>query len=311
MAGEFIKTVKLFQNLRERVFFVDEAERFTITHRFIVMTGLCSLAVACNLVGPSIFWGAGYMDWLQYCAFVTTGALVAEVCLLAIWCGLSQQAIKFRLPVTVALLLVVACSFCIGLQLPDLGRANQGMPLEAALMISGAGFGLFVVMQVPLWIIRRTTGCRIATPETATLGGSLQGRQFSVGYLMLWTAMIGVLLVLVRNSLPEAREGIPPRDLVSIVMFLLIYVGLSSLLCMPCIWITLAERPQIRSALTLAGAIVAGPFVILVCTNMIFPGQQIAEVVPSVLCYELGLAGTTLAMLFVLRLLGYRMLVTK
>jgi hypothetical protein len=34
------------------------------------------------------------------------------------------------------------------------------------------------------------------------------------------------------------------------------------------------------------------------------------ECVPFVLCYELGLTGTTLALLFVLRLLGYRMLVT-
>ena len=290
---------------------MDETERNTIARRVVVITGLCLLAVAGNVVVPSFFWGINQMDWLLHCVFVATGALVAEVCLLAIWCGSSLQAIKYRLPVTLALLLVATCSFCLGLQLPDMGQAGRGMPLEAALVITGAGFGLFVVMQVPLWLIWRTTGSRIATPETARLGESRQGKQFSLGYLMLGTALVGVLLVLVRNSLPEECDGIRLRELVEIFMFLLIYIGLSSLLCLPCIWITLTERPQIRSSLTLAGTIISGPFIMLACTNMIFPGQESAEVIPGVLCYEFGLAGTTLAVLFVLRSLGYRMFLTK
>ena len=174
-------------------------------------------------------------------------------------------------------------------------------------MIAGAAFGMFVVMQVPLWLTRRATQCRIATPESASFGESLEGKQFSVGYLLLWTTLAGLLQFLVRNTLPEHSERISPRQLVEIVMAILVYIGLSSLLCIPCVWIMLSERPQRGPVLLLAGALMAGPFLMLVFTNLIFGRLHTGELLVGVTCYEIGLSGTTLAVLLVLRFLGYRL----
>jgi acetyl esterase len=271
------------------------------------LAGLCLLGVAGNLVGPSIFWYSYRSEVLQHCAFVATGAMIAEVCLLAIWCGLSRQAITVRLPVTMALVLVGACSFCLGVQLPQ--RDNTvAVPLEAALMVAGGACAMFLVMQVPLWLIRCATRSRIGTPESIRLGPVLQGKQFSIGYLMLWMAFISVLLVIVRNSFPTQSEGVPLRILIEVATFLLIYIVLSSLLCLPCIWIALIERPRIYCALTLVATIIFGPFVVFVTTNSLLPGQDPIELVLGVLCYEIGFAGTTLGVLFAVRFLGYRML---
>ena len=266
---------------------VNKMKRNMNMRRACSIAGLCLLGVACNLLGPSIFWSSYRSEVLQHCAYVATGAMVAEVCLLAIWCSLSQQAITVRLPVTIALVLVGACSFCLGVQ-HSTSKWPGAFPLEAALMIAAGGFAMFLVMQVPLWLVRCATQSRIATPETFRRGPVLQGKQFSIRYLMLWTGFVSVLLVVVRNSFPTESEGVPLRVLTEVATFLLIYVVLSSLLCLPCIWIALIERPRIYSALTLAATITFGPFVVFVTTNLVFPGQEAIELVPGVLCYEIG-----------------------
>jgi acetyl esterase len=287
---------------------VDKTERSKATRRAIAIAGLCLLAVAANVIGPGIFWHATTLDWRQHCAFIAIGALVSEFFLLAIWCALSQQAIKVRLPLTFALVLVVVCSYCLGLRLPDWGSGIREMWLEAALLLTVVGFGLFILMQVPLWLIRSATRTRIATPETIRLEGALRGRQFSLGYLMLWTGVVGVLLAIVRNTLPTKNIGAPLAQLTDVAVFLMIYIVLALLLGLPCIWIALTKRPQMFPVLTLAGTITFGPFIAFACTEAAYPGQSVADFVPGVLCYEVGLTGTTLAVLLVMRFLGYRML---
>jgi len=164
---------------------VDTAEKNQTTRRVAVIAGLCVLAVVCNLVGPGIF--GDVVDtgrFTEHVAFVPVGALVAEVCLLGIWCGLSQQLI-------------------------------------------------------------------------------------------------------------------------------FVYTGLSSLLSIPSVWIAPTEWPHLSASLLLAGALIAGPFLVLVGTNIIFGEQGTGEMLSGVTCYEVGLTGTTLTVLLILRSLGYRMLVAR
>lgn len=289
------------------------AERNDTTRRIGAISGLCLLAVVGNLVLPSLFWEPFDRGWIaDNLVFTAIGALVAQVCLLGIWCGLSQQAIKYRLPVTAALVLIGACSYCLGLQLPDWGSTDSGLPTEVAFVLAGAAFGMFALLQIPLWLVRRSTQSRIAIPETARFEDSLSGRQFSVGYLMLWTTLVGVLLVIVRNVLPERSEGgLSSSDLVDIVMLILVYIGLSSLLCIPCVWIALPERPHIGASMVLCGAFIAGPLLSLFFTIMIVGRSDVGQLLTGVAYFEAGLTGTTLAVLLVLRSLGYRVLVVE
>ncbi len=275
--------------------------------RITTVTVLCVLAVVCNVLLPDIFWHSRPRSFGRSAAFVACCALVAEICLLGIWCGMAQQAIKYRLPLTLALVLVTAAAYCIGLQLPDLGQPRSGMPLQVALVICGAAFSQFFVMQVPLWIIRRNHNARIAPTGVMLTEDSLQGKQFSVGYLMLCTAIIAVLLVIVRSALPKQSADIPVRQLTEIFLAILVYVSLSCLLTIPCVWIVLSETIPVHSLMIGLITFVVGPVVALVLTMMIFGRQDADEFFQGVLCYECGLTVTTGATLFILRCAGYRL----
>jgi len=244
---------------------------------------------------------------LQQAAFVACGALVAEVCLLGIWCGLSVQSLKYRLPGTCALVLLAACTISIGLQIADGGPRRSGMPVEVALVIAAASYGMFAVLQIPLWLVRKTKQLRIASRIDTNNLEPLRSRQFSLGYLMLWTALVGVLLVIVRESLPRESGGVRMREIVEIALATICYVVLSSLLSMPCLWLVLAKQRSWSALVALGCTLVGGPVFILICSSMIFVRQLPDEILPGVACYEVGLTGTSIVVLLVLRLTGYRM----
>jgi hypothetical protein len=264
----------------------------------------------CNLMLPSFFSDIPHHMGLRWhLKFVAVGGLVAEPCLLGIWCSLSRQAIKYRITATVVLLLMVVYVFCVGLNLAAPDSSQRGMPLESALMIVSAALGMFAFVQVPLWFLRREKRLQIVSSNSPELASDRQRSQFGVGYLILWTVIMSVFLSLLRSTFPAARYTPPLFMLLAVVLFSATFIGLSSLLSIPCVWIVLTERPSPIPSLLLLGTIVSGPFLMLVCLNKAIVGSDSLEVVYGVLYYEYGLTGTTLAMLFVLRLLGYRMLV--
>ena len=207
------------------------------TTRLAVLTGLCGLALGCNLVVPMFFRDVDYQSLRLYPWYCSGGALVAEICLLGIWCGLSLQAIKYRLPVTLSLLLVVVCSYWVGLQLPD-----EDIPSVIAALVAAGAFGMFAILQLPLWVMRYCSPRRITLGNTELHGNRVRGSQFSVRYLMLWTTLTGLLLVTVRHSLPTARTGISGPEVVSIPLVMFAYAGFSTAFCLPWIWILLGEK---------------------------------------------------------------------
>jgi|GEM_PF-3390408 hypothetical protein len=266
-----------------------------------VIAGLCLFAFTCNLLVPALFWRSHRYDWLEYCAIFASGVLVAEVALLAIWCGLGQWSLKYRLPVTVTLLIFGACSYCLGLQLPE---PNSRMPWLVAALLTGAAIGLFAVMQLPLWLIRRTSQSRIALSK-GDQSESPQQKQFGVGYLMILTALFAILLVVVQSSMPHGHQFLSIGEILETCVYLIIYIAVSSLLSIPCVWIALSERKKTPSLVTLAATITVAPFLLFGLTKML-AGQVDSEAIFSIFCYEIGLTGTTLATLVIFRLLGYQ-----
>jgi hypothetical protein len=280
---------------------VKEESRQEAIQRLAVLTGLCVVGAACNVLLPLLFWNRVYESFWWYLALFASGALVSEVCLLGIWCGLSLQALKYRLPITVSLVVIAACTYSLGLQLPD-----DGMPLVVALLIGTAAFGMFLALQLPLWLMRCCSPRRIASPALAARGRPSRESQFSVGYLMLWMALVGLLLVVVRNSLPDTNENIPQRELGGILLVILAYIGLSALLCVPCIWIVLGAKNARSAALLLVGLLLIAPWVMLHVGKAAFPPFRTSDLLVGTAIYSAGLTTTTLGVAIVWWMLGYR-----
>jgi len=235
-------------------------------------------------------------------ASCAVGGLVAEACLLAIWVVLGTQAVKFRLPLTGALVLVAACSFLIGLQLPF-----DGMPLDVAIIIISAGVAMYCCMQVPLWIMRAITRRRIDLPEAGSLSTKQESAQFGLRYLLTCTAAVGVLLVLVKHSLPEGSLAFD-TSWGELFGGGFVFVAFSALVCLPSVWLALADERRILWAVWLAVMGIGGPPIVFAALVAMFgPIRYAAEAIASIFSFGLGAGGTTLLVLLVARFLGYRL----
>ena len=271
--------------------------------RIAVFSVLIAVFIGANVFGPGLFWNAYRSDFLQYCAFVAAGGPVSEACLLATWVALGAQAVKFRLPLTGSLLLVATCSFVIGLQLPD-----DDMPLDVAIIIFGAGLAMYCCMQVPLWIMRAITRQRIEVAGEESLSASHESAQFGLRYLMICTAAVGVLLVLVKHSLPEGSliGGAPWGEIIGGVC---VFMAFSALICIPCVWLALADQHRIMWGVWLVIVCFAGPPIVFAAIVAMFGAPpDTGEVIGSIFLFGLGAGGTTLLVLLVARLMGYRLI---
>lgn len=257
--------------------------------------------ICANILGPRLFSDGHGADFLAYCGLAAMGGLVSEACLLATWVALGTQAVKYRLPLTGALVLVGTCSFLIGLEFSE-----AGMPLDVAIILIGAGVAMYCCMQVPLWIMRAMTRRRTDLLEA----GSRSAKQESahgLRYLFTSTAAVGVLLILVKHSLPE---GSPAGDVLwgEVIGGGFVFMAFSALVCLPCVGLALSDERRILWAVWLAVGGMGGPLIALAALAALFgPVGDAAGAIACIFIFGLGAAGTTLLVLLVARLLGYRL----
>lgn len=267
--------------------------------RRVVLCGVIFLFVSANILGPRLFTHAD--DDFVAIPF-SIGGLVSEVCLLAIWGALGAQAVKLRMPLSLALLVVGGCSYLIGLQYID-GR----LPLEVAIAIGCLSLMMYCCMQVPLWVMRAVTQRRIDLPHEATLSNDQESAQFGLRYLMTGTAALGVLLVLVKHSLPEGSLGqaIPWHEIIGGGC---VFMAFCTLICLPCLWLALTDVRRSLCALCLAIVCLGGPLIVsALLVAMYGRGPNAKEAILGIFFFGVGAAGTTLLVLFVVRFLGYRL----
>ncbi len=270
--------------------------------RVVVFSVVIAFFVCANIIGPWLISNSYPSDFMEYCAFFASGGLVAEACLLATWLALGTLALKYRLPLTVALLLVAACSFVIGLQL-----AEGGMPLDVAVIIIAAAFALYCCMQVPLWVMRAIARQRIGLPDTGSLTTRQDSTQFGLRYLLACTAAVGVLLVIVKHSLPEEpMTGDAPWA--EILGAICVFMAFSGLIWLPCVWLPLTHERRILWAVWLAIVGIGGPPAVYAGLTVMFgPAPDAVEIITAIFLFGLGVGGTTFLVLLVARFLGYRL----
>lgn len=270
--------------------------------RRIVLTAIITLFICANLIAPRLFADVSGSDFLEFCGLAAVGGLVSEACLLATWVALGTLAVKFRLPLTGALVLVAACSFVVGLRLLD-----HRMPLDVAIIFICAGVAMYCCMQVPLWGMRAITRRRIDLPGAPSLTTKQESAQFGLRYLLAGTAVVGLLLVLVKHSLPkESPAGNVPWP--EIIGGGFVFIAFSAIVCLPCVWLALSDERRVRWAVWLAVGGVGGPLIVFAALAAMFgPIRYAAEAIAAISTFGLGAGGTTLLVLFVVRLLGYRL----
>jgi hypothetical protein len=260
--------------------------------------------VCANLMGPWLFWDAYVWEFSVYCAIFATGGLVAEFCLLAIWCAWGAQSFVFRLPLTTTLVIVAACSFVLGLQIPE-----DGMPRGLAVFLMVSGLLLFGGVQVPMWIRRVVTQQEIDVPsETDDTRLTTPSAQFGVRHVLIGMALVGLLLVLVKYSLPPGSLDGPTRWF-GIIAGGLTFIVFSATISLPCVLLTLGDHRRGLWALTLLLVTACGPLavclVLVVIENV--NAYDLVETAFAIFAFGLGAAATHILVLLIARAMGYRL----
>ncbi len=271
----------------------------------LLLIGFFALA---NLLVPGLFWNAGASDFLQNAAFFCVGGLVAQAYLLASWGAMAAVQMKYRIPISAGLVLVAACSYLLGLQLPDF--PNSDFPLLVALFLVGLGVAGYLVLLLPLWLVRRLTQMRIALPcEDLPEVNEQSSAQFGLRYLLMCPVVVSGVIILLQYSLPEDQSRMGPgvRDILEILFGAGVFAAFSMLICIPCIWLALADRRRWLWGIGLGLVWLGGPWCIVPLLKMQYGMPNTLEPLLHTGSYATGLLATTLLVLFIFRYLGYRL----
>jgi hypothetical protein len=276
-----------------------------LRRRTTILVSVILLFACANVFGPRLFWNVAGWDLLQYCALFATGGLVAEACLLAIWAALGAQRAILRIPLTVALVLVAGCSYVIGLKLPA-----DDLPMDVAVFMIAAGLLIYGCMQVPLWGLRVITQQQIDLPHKT--GGAATARrstQFGLRHLLIAMAMVGILLVLVKQALPQPYVALDHTGWLVIFACGFVFIVFSAFICLPCVSLALRRNTGRLWTAALLLPVLGGPPLAYIAVRLITEdASEATEVVLGIYAFGLGTATTVMLVLLIARAIGYRLI---
>ena len=271
------------------------------------------IVLLANLLGPACFQQTESLSLAMYGGYLAAGGLVAQPCLLAQWAGFGSQSIMLRWPITWGSLIVVTCAFLQGLQLSLRGQFRP-LPMDVVIVVWLASLMTFCIVQTPLWILRGAFGWRIELPDAIQKHAAKRPLQFDLKYLLVLTAVIGALLALIRQSLPELpnnRDWWPVIGVfLEVAPFIFVIAALCATLFLPCLWVALLDNPS-WSLLWLGATLALEPIGILELAAIAFGsfGSATANgrMLACMYAFVFGLTLTALGCLLITRALGYRL----
>lgn len=281
--------------------------------RKTVIGALVAAALVVNLVGPGLLIGNDVF------VLVAAGAIAAEACLLAIWAALGPQTVAVRLLITLPLLVLCICAYITGVRqsfsidtTPQPFQTYAAIVMAAELMFIWVQVPLFVFVQVPLWVARVRSGRWIDLAASPDDGNDRRVIQFGLRYLLALTTVVALLLLVVRYSVGSASWdlGASSMEWLYYIATLAMYTVVSTLVCLPCVWLILDRgRDKLAWLIWFVAATAAGPLLTAALLPVLNGGviRFNGDTVIGTYCFTIGLAMTTILVLLAVRKLGYRL----
>jgi len=176
--------------------------------------------------------------WMPYDAVggVFVGTAFAQASLLAVWLALGRGPFSQRC-LLVSLLLAASATLLI---LP-VSILNHG-ELVIVLLYGGILLGQWLVVQIPLWLIRLVFGWRISTLNSGVEDSGRREFQFGIKQLLGWTAAVAILLGAGRWLIGDEVRETDTDATWSIAGFIFVLAGTNAMVAWPVIWAALARR---------------------------------------------------------------------
>ncbi len=212
-----------------------------------VTVGFVAIAAIGNCLGTCFFWKATDPE-LLLCPAI--GAMLAEPCLVAVWLALGYQRVVLRIPLATGVLIGVVLAYLQTLNLLDPGN----LPLEVTIFFSLVAAVIFAVLQIPFWIFRLTSGQVITSADKS---GKVDASQFGIRHLMITMTVAAVIVLLVKNVIPEGSwEGNAPwKQMIGFVTPYLVGICVLALLCTALVF---SQGNRWLLAAVIVGVVIAG-----------------------------------------------------
>ena len=274
----------------------------------VILIALFVIAMVGNVYGTLHCLGPGVFGRFDY--FVAMGLLIAQPCLLSIWCALGAQKTVVRGLVSMLMVFLLALVYAKVLE-------NDGAPMEVTLIVFGFAIGCVVVVQVPLWIFRIYSQKVIALPSSGE--PELGENQFGISYLLMVTTLVAILTVVGKAAVPESSlsSGPLPFSWFRLAIFFLFVAAFECVLSFLILVVVFNQKRRLFFLLLLILFLLTAPFGFIEGTRVSGVLSRFTidwwslEVISKVFGFVWSLAATNTIVLAVYYRIGYRLMAAK
>ncbi len=223
---------------------------------------VCALVVAAA-VGNTLFTmyfhslqpGVNTLHEFGLC--VAIGALIAQPCLLSIWCFLLDQRIIIRVPVSMGILLGLTCLYISVLR--SLENGNN-LPAEAVLFLTSIPFACVLITGIPMLLLR-LLGRRVISCEDSDQP-NIESTQYGIRHMFFLMFLIAVLLLIAQRTFAGIGfQGSAP--LIEIIVFVTLFGLLACLLCILSLALVFHPGSRLWSAALIVVSMLAAPALVI------------------------------------------------
>lgn len=200
-------------------------------------------------------------EWIIALFGLTFGLLVGQPVLAALWLTFSTNRLSLRLPISVAIVLLVLFAWFAGMR-----AADELVAVEFSLIVGAFCYLLFGALALPFWILQRYSQRRaMLWFEPAP---TVEKEQFSVRYILVVTAGVGALVTIGRLIFwDESWSGslaIDWRVIRRVSQMVLTLGAYVAIIAGSLLWLVLVEDSRnLVWAGVIATALVAFPYLII------------------------------------------------
>lgn len=243
-------------------------------------------------------------------AGVLAGAVCGQFSLLCLWAVFGTERLLARWPGSLLVAVLLYGVLLAGISVvPAPGDPDLRPVIMGALMLPF----LFLLSQVPLWVVRLATCWRIVVDGTQDACSPRQSRQFGLQHIFGATAAVAVALGLASLGLPllDWPDATPDPSVWLGLMAAFLACGVWAMLwILPCLWAAFIARDKVAGTAIIAVYAAVMSFLILAVMDILSGGgpNQDGLTLLAICLFHGGLAVVLLGSLHLLRSGGYVLL---
>lgn len=267
-----------------------------------IFLALVLLAVLGNIVLTAIFFEDLAFESISF--FVALGLLVAQPCLLSIWCALGSERVVVRVPAAMGILFILTAVY-----LKTMHFLDSSMPLEVVFFVGGLVLATTIILQIPLWLFRWLS-CQVIQLPAASKS-SISTNQFGIRHLLISMTIAAIIVAVARATVPSGNLEGPSIPWGQLILFLLYFVITACLLSFLALAVVFSRRKRWLFTVLLFVFLLACPYggILVMENTRAFGGMLKLGVQETLNMYIFigSIAAGIISVLLVFHAIGYRL----